>query len=199
MQSGIAEFDRIYAEHHARILRYLTRMVGAQDAEDLAQEVFIRAARSYDDFRHEAKIETWLYRIATHVAVDRLRGTASRRETLLGQELDEVAADGQESVSSLEEKTLRRAANECIRNVIYGLPENYRTPLILSELEGFTNREIAEIMDVSLDTVKIRLHRAKEQLKQALLDACQFSRDERNELTCDPLKSSEDPAGANRG
>ena len=199
MQSGIAEFDRIYAEHHARILRYLTRMVGAQDAEDLAQEVFIRAARSYDDFRHEAKIETWLYRIATHVAVDRLRGTASRRETLLGQELDEVAADGQESVSSLEEKTLRRAANECIRNVIYGLPENYRTPLILSELEGFTNREIAEILDVSLDTVKIRLHRAKEQLKQALLDACQFSRDERNELTCDPLKSEEDPAGANRG
>ena len=199
MQSGIAEFDRIYAEHHARILRYLTRMVGAQDAEDLAQEVFIRAARSYDDFRHEAKIETWLYRIATHVAVDRLRGTASRRETLLGQELDEVAADGQESVSSLEEKTLRRAANECIRNVIYGLPENYRTPLILSELEGFTNREIAEILDVSLDTVKIRLHRAKEQLKQALLDACQFSRDERNELTCDPLNSGEDPARANRG
>ena len=199
MQGGTAEFDRIYAEHHARILRYLTRMVGVQDAEDLAQEVFIRAARSYDDFRHEAKIETWLYRIATHVAVDRLRGTASRRETLLGQELDEVAADGRETVSSLEEKTLRRAANECIRNVIYGLPENYRTPLILSELEGFTNREIAEIMDVSLDTVKIRLHRAKEQLKQALLDACQFSRDERNELTCDPLNSGEDPARANRG
>ena len=199
MQSGIAEFDRIYAEHHIRILRYLTRMVGVQDAEDLAQEVFIRAAKAYEDFRHEAKIETWLYRIATHVAVDRLRGTASRRETLLGQDLGEVAADGRETVSTLEEKTLRRAANECIRNVIYGLPENYRTPLILSELEGFTNREIAEIMDVSLDTVKIRLHRAKEQLKQALLDACQFSRDERNELTCDPLKSGEDPAGANRG
>ena len=199
MQSGIAEFDRIYAEHHIRILRYLTRMVGVQDAEDLAQEVFIRAAKAYEDFRHEAKIETWLYRIATHVAVDRLRGTASRRETLLGQELDEVATDGRETVSSLEEKTLRRAANECIRNVIYGLPENYRTPLILSELEGFTNREIAEIMDVSLDTVKIRLHRAKEQLKQALLDACQFSRDERNELTCDPLNSGEDPDRANRG
>ena len=199
MQSGIAEFDRIYAEHHIRILRYLTRMVGVQDAEDLAQEVFIRAAKAYEDFRHEAKIETWLCRIATHVAVDRLRGPASRRETLLGQELDEVAADGRETVSSLEEKTLRRAANECIRNVIYGLPENYRTPLILSELEGFTNREIAEIMDVSLDTVKIRLHRAKEQLKQALLDACQFSRDERNELTCDPLNSGEDPDRANRG
>ena len=199
MQFGTAEFDRIYAEHHARILRYLTRMVGAQDAEDLAQEVFIRAAKAYDGFRHEAKIETWLYRIATHVAVDRLRGTASRRETMLGEELGEVAEDGREAGSTLEEKTLRRAANECIRNVIYGLPENYRTPLILSELEGFTNREIAEILDVSLDTVKIRLHRAKDKLKKALLDACQFSRDERNELTCDPLQSGEDPAGSNRG
>ena len=199
MQFGTAEFDRIYAEHHARILRYLTRMVGAQDAEDLAQEVFIRAAKAYDGFRHEAKIETWLYRIATHVAVDRLRGTALRRETMLGEELGEVAEDGREAGSTLEEKTLRRAANECIRNVIYGLPENYRTPLILSELEGFTNREIAEILEVSLDTVKIRLHRAKDRLKKALLDACQFSRDERNELTCDPLQSGEDPAGANRG
>ena len=199
MQFGTAEFDRIYAEHHARILRYLTRMVGAQDAEDLAQEVFIRAAKAYDGFRHEAKIETWLYRIATHVAVDRLRGTASRRETMLGEELGEVAEDGREAGSTLEEKTLRRAANECIRNVIYGLPENYRTPLILSELEGFTNREIAEILEVSLDTVKIRLHRAKDKLKKALLDACQFSRDERNELTCDPLQSGEDPAGSNRG
>ena len=199
MQGGTAELDRIYAEHHARILRYLTRMVGAQDAEDLAQEVFIRAAKAYDGFRHEAKIETWLYRIATHVAVDRLRGTALRRETMLGEELGEVAEDGREAGSTLEEKTLRRAANECIRNVIYGLPENYRTPLILSELEGFTNREIAEILDVSLDTVKIRLHRAKEKLKKALLDACQFSRDERNELTCDPLNSGEDPTGANRG
>ena len=174
-------------------------MVGAQDAEDLAQEVFIRAAKAYDGFRHEAKIETWLYRIATHVAVDRLRGTALRRETMLGEELGEVAEDGREAGSTLEEKTLRRAANECIRNVIYGLPENYRTPLILSELEGFTNREIAEILEVSLDTVKIRLHRAKDKLKKALLDACQFSRDERNELTCDPLQSGEDPAGANRG
>ena len=199
MQFGTAEFDRIYAEHHARILRYLTRMVGAQDAEDLAQEVFIRAAKAYDGFRHEAKIETWLYRIATHVAVDRLRGTASRRETMLGEELGEVAEDGREAGSTLEEKTLRRAANECIRNVIYGLPENYRTPLILSELEGFTNREIAEILEVSLDTVKIRLHRAKDKLKKALLDACQFSRDERNELTCDPLNSGEDPDRANRG
>ena len=199
MQGGTAELDRIYAEHHARILRYLTRMVGAQDAEDLAQEVFIRAAKAYDGFRHEAKIETWLYRIATHVAVDRLRGTALRRETMLGEELGEVAEDGREAGSTLEEKTLRRAANECIRNVIYGLPENYRTPLILSELEGFTNREIAEILEVSLDTVKIRLHRAKDKLKKALLDACQFSRDERNELTCDPLQSGEDPAGSNRG
>ena len=199
MQFGTAEFDRIYAEHHARILRYLTRMVGAQDAEDLAQEVFIRAAKAYDGFRHEAKIETWLYRIATHVAVDRLRGTALRRETMLGEELGEVAEDGREAGSTLEEKTLRRAANECIRNVIYGLPENYRTPLILSELEGFTNCEIAEILEVSLDTVKIRLHRAKDKLKKALLDACQFSRDERNELTCDPLQSGEDPAGSNRG
>jgi len=67
-----------------------------------------------------------------------------------------------------------------------GLPKNYRAPLILSELEGLHAPEIAEILGLSLDVVKARIHRGKKRLKKELLSICQFSRDERNELTCDP-------------
>lgn len=186
MTGTASEFEQLYAEHHPRIVRYLTRMVGAREAEDLAQEVFIKAGRSYAGFRHEAQVSTWLFHIATHAAIDRMREPSFRREACM----DAAEAGDREKLQPyLEDIALRKATNDCIRGVIDSLPEKYRTPLILSELENFSNREIAEILGVSLDTAKIRLHRAKAQLKEALLQACEFSRDERNELTCDPVKS----------
>lgn len=186
MAETSTELDRIYAEHYPRILRYLTRLLGAEEAKDLAQEVFIKASRGWSGFHGESQGSTWLFRIATHAAVDRRREASFRREMPM---IAVGAPCGKTSGSSLEDSALRKATNDCIRDVIDGLPEKYRIPLMLCELEGFTNREIAEILGVSLATVKIRLHRAKAQLKEALLQACEFSRDERNELTCDPIKS----------
>jgi RNA polymerase sigma-70 factor, ECF subfamily len=81
--------------------------------------------------------------------------------------------------------------NSCIRNFIENLQENYRTVVILSELEGLKNKEIAEILNVSLDTVKIRLHRARTQLRKKLESNCNFYRDEQNELSCDLKDESE--------
>jgi RNA polymerase sigma-70 factor (ECF subfamily) len=75
--------------------------------------------------------------------------------------------------------------NSCIRNYIENLPENYRTVVILSELEGVKNKEIAEILNISLDNVKIRLHRARAQLRKKLESNCSFYRNEQNELSCD--------------
>ena len=75
--------------------------------------------------------------------------------------------------------------NKCIRDFIEELPENYRTVVVLSELEGLKNTEIAEILGVSLDTIKIRLHRARAKLKKELETHCDFYRDEGNEFACD--------------
>jgi RNA polymerase sigma-70 factor, ECF subfamily len=86
---------------------------------------------------------------------------------------------------SPETSMLRKEMNDCIRNIIYILPLNYRTIIMLGEREGFTNNEIAEILGVSLDTVKIRLHRAKARLKKELEKHCTLYLDDRNELACD--------------
>ena len=182
------DFEQIYRQFYPSIHRYLIRVVGQKEAEDLVQEVFIRAGQSLDFFRNEAQLSTWLYRIATNAAIDRMRQSNFQRETNFLSLEPELAGDAQ----SLENEALRRATNECIRGVIKGLPENYRVPVILSELQGLPNQQIAEVLGLSLDAVKVRLHRGKARLKQELQKQCQFSRDERNELTCDPKKASEE-------
>jgi RNA polymerase sigma-70 factor (ECF subfamily) len=75
--------------------------------------------------------------------------------------------------------------SECIRGLVNDLPDSYRVVLMLGDLEGFTNAEIADILGLSLDTVKIRMHRARRHLKKAMDAACHLYHDERNELSCD--------------
>ena len=186
MRKKSLDLEQIYQEFYPPIHRYLIRFVGPKEAEDLAQEVFIRAGQSLDSFRNEAQVSTWLYRIATNAAIDRMRQPTYHRESGLESIEAELVGDGK----SLENDALRQATNECIRGVIDGLPENYRVPVILSELQGLSNLQIADVLGLSLDVVKVRLHRGKARLKQELQNYCHFSRDERNELTCDP-KSSE--------
>jgi RNA polymerase sigma-70 factor (ECF subfamily) len=85
----------------------------------------------------------------------------------------------------VETTAIRDEMSACISEFVARLPENYRAVMILSELEGFTNGEIAAILGLTLDTVKIRLHRAREKLRKDLETGCSFYRDERAELACD--------------
>jgi RNA polymerase sigma-70 factor (ECF subfamily) len=84
-----------------------------------------------------------------------------------------------------DQNLIRKEMSECVREFIDKIPPDYKTVLILSELEGFKNREIADILRVSLDTVKIRLHRARTRLKKELDAGCNFYHDEQNILACD--------------
>jgi RNA polymerase sigma-70 factor (ECF subfamily) len=194
MQNSVLDIEQIYREHYQSIQRYLIRFVGHKEAEDLAQEVFIKAGQSLDSFRSEAQVSTWLYRIATHAAIDRMRQPNFRREDVLSQSEADLVGEQ----SSLENDALRRATNDCIRGVIDSLPENYREPAILSELQGLPNQQIADVLGLSLDVVKVRLHRGKARLRQELMRNCQFSRDERNEFTCDPKKVSVDASSSGK-
>jgi RNA polymerase sigma-70 factor (ECF subfamily) len=185
-------FEEVYAAFHAKIYRYLRRLVGEQDAEDLTQEVFAKVSRSITDFRGEAQLSTWIYRIATNAAIDRLRSPIFLRgfnECLSVDILEESEntfkvkdAWTGEKKPSVEQQVMRNAMNNCISGLIQDLPENYRTVLLLSELEGLDNKEIANILEVSVGNVKIRLHRARKKLRQALATHCDFYWLEDNEF-----------------
>lgn len=198
MNAQEVKFLDVYGEFRPKILNYLRRLVGEHEAEDLAQEVFIKVGRGIGDFRGESSLSTWIYRIATNAAMDHLRKPASRQTPPLPggpQDGDSSVGDDtvpDDSTPHLDTLLIRKDMNDCIRGIVDGLQENYRTALVLSDIEGLTNAEIAEVLGASVDTVKIRLHRARMRLKKELEAKCNFYQDERNELSCDrkatPLK-----------
>ncbi|MBI5178830.1 MAG: sigma-70 family RNA polymerase sigma factor [Nitrospinae bacterium] len=177
------EFLELYKTFQPAILRYLTRLVGEHEAEDLTQEVFIRIRQSLDSFRGDSSLSTWVYKIATNAALDKLR-SPSFRKTVYDEPLapDSPVA---EQAPSADRLLIRKEMNDCIRNFIENLPDKYRVVVVLSELEDKKNGEIAEILGITLDTVKIRLHRAKEKLKEELGSHCSFYQDRENGFSCD--------------
>jgi len=121
------EFVTIYTEYHPKIQRYLTRLVGDYEAEDLTQEVFIRISQALPTFRGESKLSTWIYRIATNAALDRLRAPAYKRTVQNGlpgrSEAVEVEIEDKElwmgeGKASPEQIIWRKERYECYRDYI---------------------------------------------------------------------------------
>jgi RNA polymerase sigma-70 factor (ECF subfamily) len=195
MSSTVIEFQSIHDTFRPKILRYLTRFVGEDEAEDLTQAVMVKVSKGLRKFRGDATLSTWIYRIATNTALDQLRSRAMKRinqQFSLTERQSEGEVDSAKLTIPLEKQTpsieaavIRKEMNECIDEFIDSLQETDKTVIVLSELEGFKNSEIAEILGVSLDTVKIRLHRARDRLRKQLGTGCTFYRDERNEFACD--------------
>jgi len=203
MDNSEPDFQTVYDAFQPRIHRYLMRLVGEGEAEDLTQEVFAKVAQALENFRGESKLSTWLYRIATNAALDRLRSPAFRRNAQIdftddSIETDEIEIEDRdawtgEKTLPVEQQFVRKEMNECIRDFIERLPENYRAVLVLSEVEELSNKEISDILGITLDTVKIRLHRAKRKLREELEAHCDSYWLEDNPFVPDLRSAFEEP------
>ncbi len=192
------EFSEIYEQYYPQIVRYLSRMVGEHSAEDVAQVVFEKVNRGLADFQGRSKLSTWIYRIATNAALDNLKSMAAKPSfsgPLSGFPIQQADMENtrstvlQAAVKSPDQHVVKDEMNECIREFVDRLAPDYRTIIILSELKDFSNNEIAEILDISLDAAKIRLHRARAKLKKEFESGCDFYHDEHGELACDRKQS----------
>lgn len=184
------DFERVYAEFQPKIRRYLDRLIGPGDVDDVTQDVFTKISQALPQFRGESSLSTWIYRIATNAAYDRLRARSSHGDSDVPIDPEAPVADPSPGTA---EKLVRRQMNECIDDYIARLPASYRSVVILSEHEGLTNAEIADALGVTLDTVKIRLHRARARLRKDLGGGCDFYRDDRNEFACQPKRAGVSP------
>jgi len=184
------EFEEIYEEFQPKILNYLAQLMGPDEAEDMAQEVFAKVSRGLAGFKGQSKLSTWIYRIATNTAIDKLRssahGHASVQDSLEGTAgVENNAPRICQTDTPTDQKVIRKEMSECVRQYVDRLPPGHRTVLVLSELEGFKNREIADILQITVENVKTRLHRARARLKQELDEGCDFYHTEEGTLACD--------------
>jgi RNA polymerase sigma-70 factor, ECF subfamily len=156
-----ARFERIFREYRTPIASYLLRLVDDPGlAEELAQEVFLRAYRALGSLPGDANERAWLYRIATNAAYDLLR----RRRLLKWLPLLGHPRGPTPSVGGLED---RIAEEDAVRRALGKLSSLYRVPLILYTVEGFSTKEIAEMLGISANTAKVRLFRARQMFQEA--------------------------------
>lgn len=189
-EEDVPSFERLAHSLGPELRAYLRRMVrNAADADDLLQETLLRIARGLPEFEGRASVKNWAYRIATNAAIDFLR--RSTRVTLI--EFDASSPEEPSSDHDDEDTMILDEMNRCVREVIDGLPPQYRAALVLHQLQGKTAAEAAEILEISLANAKMRIHRAKARLREALDRECDFYTTDEGELRCD-RKPSENGA-----
>lgn len=169
-----AAFNEVVARYKTKLYNYIYRMTGSSDdAEDLTQEVFIRMYTSIDSFRSQSSLNTWLFRIASNLCIDRFRRGKNRTASF---SLDDPIGDGDgETTHEVADRTYepqRLLENEemaeQIQLALVGLPEKLRATLLLHDIEGLPYEEIAQVVGCPLGTVKSRLFNARMQLRQRL-------------------------------
>jgi RNA polymerase sigma-70 factor, ECF subfamily len=167
-------FVQLVEHHQDRIVNYLTRLTGHRDrAEDVAQETFVRFYQHRNRYREEGSFAAYLYRIATNLvrSQERRRKRWRLLEPLLGRGRRSTVAETVEPEAATDDPHGRLLAGEEQRQVsaaIARLELPYRAALVLREIEGLSYQEIAAALDVAEGTVKSRLHRARELLRQDL-------------------------------
>ncbi|MFQ6133596.1 MAG: sigma-70 family RNA polymerase sigma factor [Armatimonadota bacterium] len=173
-QGDVGAFERLAARYQDRIFSYLCRMCGdPSEAEDLCQEVFVRAFVSIGRFRGAATFQSWLYRIATNMCVDALR----RRRRAEGPpvSLDEPSPGGTRELArelaggdTPHDTAEVRELQDEVARAIQSLSEKLRPVVIMFDIQGLSYGEIAEALDCPLGTVKSRLFNARMQLRERL-------------------------------
>jgi len=168
-QDAFGDIVEIYKNS---VFQLCYRMLGnRQEAEDIAQEAFIRAYVNIKSFHQDKKFSTWLFRIATNLCIDRLR--KKKPDYYLDAEVagtegltmySQVPSDTPLPETELEGLELQ----ETVQKEILKLPEKYRSPIVLKYIEDLSLNEISEILDLPIGTVKTRIHRGREALRQQL-------------------------------
>lgn len=154
----VDEFEELYRTYSRMVRNVIYRLQGENELEDLVHETFLKVWRNREDFCHAAKSSTWIYRIATHVAIDRLRwrGRQPNRSNIRA---DQHGHEGHER---------RVEQSDLILKGLGKLGINHRTVIVLFCMEGLTLHEIADIEEVSVGTIKSRLHYARKMMQDFL-------------------------------
>jgi len=178
----LARQSRVRAEFEATALPHLHALHGAayrltrnpRDAEDLVQDTVLRAYRFWDSFEKDSNCKAWLFRILTNTFINEYQKRKRSREILHAAHAEQQATDGvlvheqAETQRDPQHALLERTLSDDVSLALESLPSDFRMAVVLCDVEGFSYKEIAEIMDCPVGTVMSRLYRGRRLLKEAL-------------------------------
>ncbi len=159
-------FEQMVSQNENKILNLIYGMTGDYHlAQDLTQEVFVKAFQAREGFEGKAKLSTWLYRIAVNATIDHQRKACTRKENPVEDVENGIRSDTCPDPDSACQKT---AVKDLLYKAIANLPDQQREVYVLREINGCTTKEVAEVLDCSTELVKWRLHKARSLLRKAL-------------------------------
>ncbi len=167
--------EKVWQEYHSRLRAFIKSRISDDAAsDDVLQNVFLKMHSGLSSLKDETKLQSWLYQIARNAIVDYFR---SQKPTVdIPEWLPQPEADPNEKIA--------QELSECLQPMIQLLPENYREAVILSELRGLTQKEVAKMQGTSLSGAKSRVQRGRALLKEMLTDCCRLEFDHSGRL-CD--------------
>jgi RNA polymerase sigma-70 factor (ECF subfamily) len=171
-----ADFERDAMQYTRQLYSAALRMSrNPADAEDLVQETLLKAYRAYHTFQEGTNLKAWLYRILTNTYINKYRKDSRRpSEVDLGDVEDLYlyrrigSEDSADMARTTEDRVLDGLVESDIREAVESLPESFRIAVLLADLEGFSYKEIAEILDIPIGTVMSRLHRGRKAMQKRL-------------------------------
>lgn len=171
-----ADFQDDALQYSRQLYSAAMRMTrNSADAEDLVQETYLKAYRAYHTFQAGTNLKAWLYRILTNTYINKYRKDSRRpSEVDLGTVEDLYlyrrlgSEESAEAARTTEERVLDGLVESDIKSAVEELPEAFRMPVLLADLEGFSYKEIAEILDIPIGTVMSRLHRGRKAMQKRL-------------------------------
>jgi RNA polymerase sigma-70 factor (ECF subfamily) len=169
-----AAFEWLVRTHQDRVYDFCVRMLAdREEASDLAQEIFVSIHANLDKFRRDAKLSTWIFRIARNHCINRLkylrrRGRGHVEE--VGSVPEATLAEAAPAARKPDELIDAQREQELIQKAIARLDEAQRSLVVLRDIEGLSYEEIAEVTDLPMGTVKSRIHRARERLAELVAD-----------------------------
>lgn len=158
-----AAFERLYRTHVPRILALTRRMAGPERADELTQDVFVRAWQKLALFRGESSLATWLHRLAVNVVIEQFRALGTARDRFLPDGDDVLTR-----VAAPADSARRWQSSMDLESAIGRLPDGARTVFVLHDVEGYRHEEIGALLGVSVGTSKSQLHRARMSLRAHL-------------------------------
>ncbi|WP_458407443.1 RNA polymerase sigma factor [Anaerotignum sp.] len=173
-QGDMLAFEELILKHEKIVYNVALRMMNhSEDAKDISQEVFLKAYRSLANFDERSTFSTWLYRITHNTCIDEMRKRKGKQSYSLEEELESEDGSMQRQIAdegdTPEESLLREEQKSEILRALDTLSEEHKAAIILRDVKGLSYEEIAEILELSLGTVKSRISRARNQLKNEIL------------------------------